>query len=144
MKSFYEGFEKRAQKLVKPIDAMWKGIKKGYGFVSREGKKINKSRVENFGMISEKELKDAVGESADVAINKIKKDLVPELNKLIDKAHKKGVGVDLSSLKTFKGGILPAAGVGVGFEAGRQAMNAATKFPSYAQKKRQDYQKNKG
>ena len=138
MRSFYNGFEKRAGKELteKFLNSMWSTFKKPFSVV-------NKSKRENFGVVSGKDVRAVVNESVDTISRRFKDEIIPQINRVIDRAHKKGVGVDLSNLKTFKKGILPAMAVGAGFEAGRQALNAASKFPNYAQKKRQEYKSKK-
>jgi len=136
MKNFYNGFEKRAGKELaeKFLKSMWTNLKKPFSMV-------NKSRRDNFAVMSGRDINKIVNESADTISQRFKNDIIPQMNQVIDRAHQKGVGVDLSNLKTFKKGILPAMAAGAGFEAGRQALNAAAKFPDYAQKKRNEYRK---
>jgi len=135
MINFYNGFEKRAGKEMaqKFLKSMWGNLKKPFS-------EVNTSRRDNFAILSGKDVKKIVNESADTISKRFKEDIVPQMNAVIDRAHQKGVGVDLSNLKTFKKGILPTMAAGAGFEAGRQALNAASKFPDYAQKRRQEYQ----
>lgn len=132
MRSFYEGFEKRAG-----IGSRVKGLgKKTVDHIKDLAKRFDDVNRE---LVFGRNIRVASDDASRIFANTFKRDVMPEVNKAIDRAKKGGLEVNLDRLKTIKGGVLPAVAVGAGFEAGRRAIDAAAKFPDYAQKKREAY-----
>ena len=139
MRAFYKGFEKEAG-----VKEKAKSVGRGifnyvYGGL-KGGERIKRKYV---AATSARDIEHVSKNTAQIFTDKFKKEIMPEVNKAIDKAQKGGIGINIEPLKTLKGGILPAVAVGAGFEAGRRALDAATKLPDYTKKKRENYQSRK-
>jgi len=144
MRDFYYGFEKAAGKqstILGKITGPLKNLKRKF---SNSWDTISDYRRKHLALTSEKDVMRTTDKVRGVAEDTLKNTFVPEMNKLINKAQKKPFkhAPDLSSLATWKGGVLTALTIGASLEAGRRGVGALADAPGYI-KNKMEARKNK-
>ena len=144
MRDFYYGFEKAAGKRRKIMEGLKIPGRRLKSKFSESWDKVSDYRRKHLAITSEKDVLKATNKVRNIAEDTLKNTFVPEMNKLINKAQKKPFkhAPDLSSLATWKGGVLPALTIGASLEAGRRGVGALADAPGYI-KNKMEARKNK-